>query len=50
VIFILQGEVIGVLDIDDTSVEAFGKDDKDGFEKVIHALVASCDWNELLSK
>jgi putative methionine-R-sulfoxide reductase with GAF domain len=39
-----QNEVLGVLDIDDTGLEAFGDEDRVGLEAVVEVLVANCDW------
>lgn len=41
----MQGELLGVLDIDDTCLDAFDQRDKTGLEAVVKILVAGCEWN-----
>lgn len=38
--------MLGVLDIDDVGIEAFGDEDKLGLQAVIQVLLTACDWNE----
>jgi len=38
------GDVLGVLDIDDTCTDAFDEEDKIGLEAVVKALVEACEW------
>ncbi|WVQ96314.1 hypothetical protein IAU59_003418 [Kwoniella sp. CBS 9459] len=40
-----QGRVIGVLDLDSTALGSFGKDDKDGLERIVRILTDGCDWS-----
>lgn len=44
----IDGEVIGVLDIDSPVFDRFGEDDRTGLESFVKVLESACDWNEVL--
>jgi len=44
---IVDGEVIGVLDIDSPDLNRFDEDDKVGFERFVETLVKYVDWESV---
>ena len=44
---IVDGEVIGVLDIDSPDINRFDEEDKAGFEKFVATLVKYVDWESV---
>ncbi|KAG2228023.1 hypothetical protein INT45_012047 [Circinella minor] len=43
---VLDGHVIGVLDIDCEKVEGFSEEDRVGLEAIVEVLIKSSEWNQ----
>lgn len=43
---IVNGSVIGVLDIDSPNFSRFDKEDQEGLEEIVHILERKCNWAE----
>ncbi|KAI7879699.1 GAF domain-like protein [Lichtheimia hyalospora FSU 10163] len=43
---LLNGKIIGVLDIDCEKTEGFNDQDRVGLEAIVKVLVESCEWNQ----
>ena len=47
---IVEGEVIGVLDIDSPNINRFDEEDKAGFERIVATLVKYVDWESVKNR
>lgn len=47
---IIDGEVIGVLDIDSPDINRFDEDDRAGFERIVGTLVKYVDWESVKNR
>lgn len=47
---IVDGEVIGVLDIDSPNINRFDEEDKAGFERIVSTLVKYVDWESVKNR
>lgn len=41
----VEGQVVGVLDIDSPSFSRFNKEDQEGLEGVVRVIESQCDWS-----
>ena len=44
---LLDGKVIGVIDLDSYSFDRFDEREQQALEKIARLLVQQCDWNSL---